>query len=168
MKTPSGSGRQRPGRAGLSRGEIALLVVAGLAFLHHVDHVLRGDNSGWPFTPDVTAFTVSLLIYPIFVADFLLLRPRPRLRAGIASFLFVALLAVHTLIETPAMQYGTWAAGRSSVPGAVGNPNLFSVASPALGALSVAVSALLSIAVLVAVWLLAREASSTAKGVGDG
>lgn len=168
MRAPSGPGEPAASRARLSRGEVALLVVAGLALLHHVDHVLRGDNSGWPFTPEVTPFTASLLIYPIFVADFALLRARPRLRAGIASLLFVALLAVHTFIETPAMQYGTWATGRSSVPGAVGDPNLLGIASPALGALSVAVSALLSIAVLVAVWLLAREASSTEKGVRNG
>lgn len=149
------------GRERFSRGEVALLFVVGLAFLHHIDHVLRADNSGWPFTPHVTAFTVSLLIYPIFVADFLLLRTRPRLRAGLAGFLFVALVGAHTFIETPAMQYGTWAAGRSSAPHAFGHENLLGLASPALGVASVAVSALLSLAVLAAVWLLAAEARSS-------
>jgi hypothetical protein len=46
-------------------GEWMLLGVVAFAFLHHLDHVLRADNSGWPFTPDVTPFTISLLVYPI-------------------------------------------------------------------------------------------------------
>ena len=156
-----GSGRGQERGRPLSRGEIALLFVVGLAVLHHVDHVLRADNSGWPFTPDINAFTVSLIVYPIFVADFLFLRGRPRVRARMAAFLFMALLAVHTLVETPAMQYGTWATGRSSAPHALGDPNLLGVSSPALGIASVAVSALLSVAVLVAVLLLAAEARAS-------
>ena len=61
-------------RGRFTLGEWMLLGVVALAFLHHVDHVLRADNSGWPFTPDVTPFTISLLVYPIFALDFLLLR----------------------------------------------------------------------------------------------
>jgi len=60
-----------------------LLGVVALAFLHHIDHVLRADNSGWPFTPDLTPFTISLLVYPIFVLDFVLLRHRPWVRVGL-------------------------------------------------------------------------------------
>jgi hypothetical protein len=69
----------------LPRGEWMLLVVAALAFAHHVDHVLRADNSGWPFTPDVTPFTISLLVYPIFALDFLLLRSRPWVRVALVA-----------------------------------------------------------------------------------
>ena len=148
----------RAERAPLTRGEIALLVVLALAVLHHVDHVLRADNSGWPFTPDVTPFTVSLIVYPIFALDFLLLRRRPGVRAVLVGVLFVALLVIHTVLETPADQYGTWANGVSSVPHALGRPNLLGVASPILGVLSVVFSALLSVAVGVAVVLLSREA----------
>ena len=68
--------RVEPARGG-HPGEWMLLAVVGLAFLHHVDHVLRADNSGWPFTADVTPFTISLLVYPIFAIDFLLLRGMP-------------------------------------------------------------------------------------------
>jgi hypothetical protein len=142
----------------LSRGERALLVVVGLAFLHHVDHVLRADNSGWPFTPDVTPFTISLAVYPIFLLDFLLLRRRPWIRVGLVAVLFVALLAVHAVFETPADQYGTWANGVSSVEHAEGRPNLLGVASPALGVVSVVISIALSTAVLVALVLLVGEA----------
>jgi hypothetical protein len=147
-----------PDRGRLTRGEWMLLAVVGLAFLHHVDHVLRADNSGWPFTPDVTPFTVSLLVYPIFVLDFLLLRQRPWVRVGLVAVLFAALQVTHAVFEPPSHQYGTWADGTSSIPGVLGQPNLLETASPVLGILSVAVSALLSLAVLVALVLLAREA----------
>ena len=145
-------------RAPLTRGEVALLVVLALAALHHVDHVLRADNSGWPFTPDVTPFTVSLIVYPIFALDFLLLRRRPGVRAALVGVLFAGLLVLHTVVETPADQYGTWANGVSAVPHALGRPNLLGVESPILGVLSVTVSALLSLAVLAAFVFLTREA----------
>lgn len=149
----------RGGRVGrFTRGERALLVVVGLAFLHHVDHVLRADNSGWPFTPDVTPFTVSLVVYPIFLLDFLTLRKRTWIRVGLVAVLFLALLAVHAVFETPADQYGTWANGVSSVTHARGRPNLLEIASPVLGVVSVAISIALSAAVLVALILLVGEA----------
>jgi hypothetical protein len=142
----------------LTRGEWMLLAVVALAFAHHVDHVLRADNSGWPFTPDVTPFSISLLVYPIFALDFLLLRGRPWVRVALVAGLFVALQVAHAVYEPPADQYGTWASGVSSVAHARGRPNLLDIASPALGALSVAVSTLLSVAVLVALVLLIGEA----------
>ena len=142
----------------LTSGEWMLLGVVALAFLHHVDHVLRADNSGWPFTPDVTPFTISLLVYPIFALDFLLLRDRPWIRVGLVAVLFVALQVTHAIVEPPGDQYGTWANGISAVPHALGQPNLLHTASPDLGALSVAVSSLLSLAVLAALVLLAGEA----------
>jgi len=135
-----------------------LLGVVALAFLHHLDHVLRADNSGWPFTPDVTPFTISLLVYPIFVLDFVLLRDRPWVRVGLVAVLFVALQVTHAIVEPPGDQYGTWANGTSTVPHALGHPNLLELASPVLGALSVTVSSLLSLAVLAALVLLVREA----------
>jgi hypothetical protein len=149
--TKAGSERFTP-------GERALLAVVVLAFLHHVDHVLRADNSGWPFTPVVTPFTISLVVYPIFVLDFLLLRRRPWVRVGLVAVLSAALQIAHAVFEPPADQYGTWAHGTSSVPHALGQPNLLGTASPVLGALSVAISSLLSVTVLVALLLLAREA----------
>jgi hypothetical protein len=152
-----------PDRAGavqgrLTPGEWMLLAVVGLAFLHHVDHVLRADNSGWPFTPDITPFTISLLVYPIFALDFLLLRRRPWIRVGLVAVLFVALQVTHAVFEPPSHQYGTWADGTSAIPRAFGQPNLLDTASPVLGVLSVAVSSLLSLAVLMALVLLTREA----------
>jgi hypothetical protein len=148
-------------REPLTAGEWMLLGVVALAVLHHLDHVLRADNSGWPFTADVTPFTISLLVYPIFVLDFLLLRDQPWVRVGLVATLFVALQVTHAIVEPPVDQYGTWANGTSAVPHALGQPNLLHTASPVLGALSVAVSSLLSLAVLAALVLLAREARAS-------
>jgi hypothetical protein len=146
-------------------GEWMLLGVVALAFLHHVDHVLRADNSGWPFTPEVTPFTISLLVYPIFILGFLLLRQRPWVRVGLVAGLFAALQLTHAIVEPPTDQYGTWARGTSAVPHALGQPNLLHTASPALGALSVTISSLLSLAVLAALVLLTREARSETQGL---
>jgi hypothetical protein len=154
----------RQGRIPFTRGEWALLAVLVLALLHHTDHVLRADNSGWPFTEDVTPFTISLVIYPIFLLDFLTLRRRPGVRSVLVGVLFVLLLVVHAFIETPADQYGTWANGVSSVPHAAGRPNLLGVESQVLGILSVAVSAALSVAVLIAFVLLVRETRGRRQG----
>jgi hypothetical protein len=100
-------------------------------------------------------------VYPIFVLDFLVLRDRPWVRVGLVAVLFVALQVTHAIVEPPANQYGTWANGTSAVPHALGQPNLLHTASPVLGALSVAVSSLLSLAVLTALVLLAREARTS-------
>jgi hypothetical protein len=135
-----------------------LLAVVALSVAHHVDHVLRADNSGWPFTASVTPFTVSLLVYPIFALDFLLLRGRPWVRVALVAGLFAALQVVHSVYEPPADQYGTWANGVSAVAHARGRPNLLHLASPALGVLSATVSTLLSLAVLAALGLLLVEA----------
>ena len=156
--------RAAPVQGRLTRGERMLLGVVGLALLHHVDHVLRADNSGWPFTPDVTPFTVSLLVYPIFALDFLLLRRRPWVRVGLVAVLFAALQVTHAVFEPPSHQYGTWADGTSSIPRALGQPNLLDTASPVLGTLSVTVSTLLSLTVLVALVLLVREARAASGG----
>jgi hypothetical protein len=155
--SPVGADRAVPTRPRFSRGEVGLLVVVVLALLHHVDHVLRADNSGWPFTPDVTPFTVSLVVYPIFLADFLLLRRRPWVRVTTVAVLLGALQVAHMFFETPADQYGTWANGVSSVPHALRQPNLLGISSPALGVVSVTVSVLLSVAVAVSLVLLAGE-----------
>ena len=49
-------------------------ILYGLIFLamfmslgHHIDHVIRGNNVGWPLTAEVNAFTYSLGIYPLIL-----------------------------------------------------------------------------------------------------
>lgn len=35
--------------------------------MHHLDHVVRGNHSGWPFQEEVTPFTFSLLVYALLL-----------------------------------------------------------------------------------------------------
>jgi hypothetical protein len=131
----------------LLRSEKLLLAATGIGLLHHLDHVLRFDHSGWPFRADVTPFTFSLLVYPIVLLIFTL-RSRPWWRAGLLALVFLAVQTAHVLIESPADQYGTWAHGASSDPAVLGAPNLLGIASPALGLVAAALSLLLSVALL--------------------
>lgn len=120
----------------LSHAERLAIVTTGLAILHHTDHVLRVDHSGWPFRADVSPFTYSLLVYPAIAVIFLA-RGRPRLRIGLAGLLALFPTAAHLFLETPADQYRTWATRPET--------NLLGVSSPALGALAVVVTVLLSV-----------------------
>ena len=49
-------------------------ILYGLIFLamfmslgHHIDHIIRGNQVGWPLTAEVNAFTYSLGIYPLIL-----------------------------------------------------------------------------------------------------
>lgn len=74
---------------------IWLLVAAGcttaFGIMHHVDHVLRGNHSGWPFEQTVTVFTFSLLIYALLLPG-LYLTARGRLMAW--YWLFTAIVGL--------------------------------------------------------------------------
>lgn len=129
-----------------SRLFLAATIMVGM--IHHSDHVLRADHSGWPFIPSVSPFTFSLLAYPILLlallADRLPLAARLLGLAGLAAFTIVA----HLLIETPQMQYASWALNRSIDPALGPIPNLLCTQSPALGWAAVAVSMTLNLLLL--------------------
>ena len=61
--------------------------------MHHVDHVIRGNHSGWPFEEAVTPFTFSLLIYALLLPG-LFLTAKGRLMAGYWLFTAVVGLAL--------------------------------------------------------------------------
>jgi hypothetical protein len=119
----------------LSRAEKLLLLTTVFGLLHHVDHVLRVDHSGWPFIAEVTPFTYSLAVYPVIVAVFIF-RRWPRLRAGLAAALFAFPTLSHIFIETPVHQYRTWAAQP--------DVNALAVSSPLLGGAAVVITVALS------------------------
>jgi len=122
-------------------------IIVGLA--HHSDHVLRADHSGWPFLPIVTPFTFSLLAYPILFFA-LLGRSALGVRAGLVAGLAAFTISAHTLIETPQMQYASWALNRSIDPDLGPIPNLLCTQSPELGVAAVVVSAALNLLLLAA------------------
>lgn len=131
--------------------------VAVFALLHHADHVLRADHSGWPFQPEVTPFTFSLLVYPALLTDYLV-RHKPWLRVGLLSTGLAFLVLVHVTIETPFDLFRTWSTGISTTDENAGIPNLLEVASPALGILSNLVLLLLGAALVATLAVAARQA----------
>ena len=90
------------GRSGATAGVVvwerwrrALLVlgigVTVFGVLHHVDHVVRGNHSGWPFREEVTPFTFSLLVYALLLPG-IYMNLRGRVAAG--WWLFTATVAL--------------------------------------------------------------------------
>ena len=72
------------------------------------------DHSGWPFRPEVTPFTYSFLVYPVFLVG-ALSRRYSLLRITATALLFGFTTFSHVYFETPFDQYRTWAEG-SPVP----------------------------------------------------
>jgi hypothetical protein len=128
---------------------IGAAIVIGL--LHHTDHVLRVDHSGWPFRPDVNPFTFSLLAYPILL--FALLGPARLfwvrwfvLLAGVGFALWA-----HTMVETPSMQYAMWAHNHCLEPQQPDTHNLLGLQSSPMGVMAVAVAMTLNLLLVVGV-----------------
>lgn len=110
----------RSNLSALSRRLLFALLVFGC--LHHIDHALRVDHSGWPFLPRVTPYTFSLLIYPVLV--FILWGPVGlRLKAVLTAAIAAGVIYAHIVIETPRMQYAMWAYNRSLEPAFAGVSN---------------------------------------------
>src|SRR4028118_2042043 len=72
---------------------IAATCTTVFAIMHHTDHVVRGNHSGWPFQEAVTPFTFSLLIYALLLPG-LYLTIKGRLMAGYWLFTAVVGLAL--------------------------------------------------------------------------
>ena len=100
-----------------------LLVAAScttiFAFVHHLDHVVRGNHSGWPFKPAVTPFTFSLLIYALLVPG-LYLTAKGRLIAG--YWLFTAVLGLTLLIWVHFVPTRDYEAPIRDIYGVYGSP----------------------------------------------
>ncbi len=120
----------------MTHAEKLAVVTTAFAAVHHVDHVLRVDHSGWPFRQEVTPFTYSLLVY-VVIAAVLAARHWPRTRLVLAGLLALFPTAAHVFLETPMDQYRTWTE-RPDV-------NLVAAASPALGAAAVLITVALSV-----------------------
>lgn len=120
-----------------SPAERLTLATAALALVHHIDHVLRVDNNGWPFRSEVTPFTYSFLMYAI-IAGVWFARGWPRLRIGMSAVLALFVALTHVWLDTPSAQYVTWAARPEA--------NWLAASSPVLGAMSVAVTFLAPLA----------------------
>jgi hypothetical protein len=141
--------------SGLSVTILVAILVVGL--IHHTDHVLRFDHSGWPFRPEVNPFTFSLLAYPILL--FALFGPARlfwiRWFLSLVGMGFT--LLAHTLIETPAMQYAMWAHNHSLEPQQPMAHNLLEVESSTLGIVAVIISMTLNVLLVAFVVSMLRD-----------
>jgi hypothetical protein len=137
---------------GLSQRTVIIMLAAlVVGLVHHIDHVLRFDHSGWPFRSEVNPFTFSLLAYPIGL--FALFGPA-RLFWVRWFVLLVGTgftLWAHTAIETPDMQFAMWAHNHSLEPNQPDAHNLLDLQSRPLGVLSVGVSMTLNLFLLAGV-----------------
>lgn len=139
----------------LSAADKLAVLTAAIGILHHVDHVLRYDHSGWPFTPEVNTFTYSLVVYPV-IAIVLAAREWPLLRVRLALLLFLFPTAAHIFIETPLDQYSTWCS-----PGV----NLLEADSPALGVAAGTITVMLSVSAFATFVAYLRASRREAKGI---
>ena len=139
------------------RSERLLLLTGAVGVLHHADHVLRYDHSGWPFRPEVSPFTYSLLAYPV-IALILALRAFPWARVWLLAATYVVVQVTHVLVEPPSHQYGTWALGYGTTPSGAHPVNLLGIASPTLGVAAAVVSVLLSVAIVSTLLSLVADA----------
>ena len=90
-------GESQPLRTRLRRWLlVAAAAVTIFGIFHHVDHVVRGNHSGWPFQEAVTPFTFSMLIYALLLPG-LYLTLQGRLMARYWLFTAAVLFAVVTL-----------------------------------------------------------------------
>ncbi|HET7478161.1 MAG TPA: hypothetical protein VFJ72_01465 [Rubrobacteraceae bacterium] len=84
-------------RASEEKTRRRLLIFAGAAtvfsVLHHTDHVIRGNHSGWPFVAEITPFTFSLLIYALILPG-IYLTARAHKIAGYHLFVAIVGLAL--------------------------------------------------------------------------
>ena len=102
---------------------IWLLVLAGcttvFGSMHHVDHVVRGNHSGWPFEQTITPFTFSLLIYALLLPG-LYLTARGRLMAR--YWLFTAGVGLALVVWVHFVPTGDYEAPIDDIYAVYGSP----------------------------------------------
>ncbi len=139
-------------------GKLIILTMI-VAVLHHADHVLRVDHSGWPFISRVTPFTYSLFAYPALLFAFLTRSSLPSASFATVAIITLLTLAAHTFLEPPEHKYSMWALNQSLAPNAPpGTKNLLDTTSEFLAVLSIAISMALNFLLILTSLLLLRNA----------
>jgi hypothetical protein len=126
---------------------VAAASVTVFAILHHVDHVIRGNHSGWPFQEAVTPFTFSLLIYALLLPG-LYLTAKGRLMAG--YWLFTAIVGLALVVWVHFVPTGDYEAPIEDIYAVYGGPLAGLLALVVLAGL---VSSLITL-VVTAIWAL--------------
>ena len=127
-----------------------------LSLLHHIDHILRIDHSGFPFLSRVSPFTYSLFVYPIFLI-IASSRKQPWYRVIGTLILFLFATISHIFFEPMKDKFHTWAYG-SNLKYHVGEQNMLGYNSKSLGVCSIVLAILLSVSLLVTLILFIKDA----------
>ena len=98
---------------------VAAASVTIFGIFHHVDHVVRGNHSGWPFEEAVTPFTFSLLIYALLLPG-LYLTTKGRLMAG--YWLFTAVVGLALVVWVHFVPTGDYEAPIEDIYAVYGSP----------------------------------------------
>ena len=98
---------------------VAAASVTTFGFFHHVDHVVRGNHSGWPFEEALTPFTFSLLIYALLLPG-LYLTAKGRLMAG--YWLFTAVVGLTLVVWVHFIPTGDFEAPIRDIYAVYGSP----------------------------------------------
>jgi hypothetical protein len=150
--------RPQPAQTKLQRWLlIAASGTTAFAIMHHTDHVVRGNHSGWPFEEALTPFTFSLLIYALLLPG-LYLTTKGRLMAG--YWLFTAIVGLALVVWVHFVPTGDYEAPMADIYAVYGSPlaGLF-----ALVVLTGLVASLVTL-VIVAIRVLRSAANSQVSG----
>jgi hypothetical protein len=77
-----------------------VLITSALTLGHHIDHIIRGNHVGWPFSPTVTPFTLSLAVYPAVLGGLYLSR-RGTVGPGYWAILWGAMTLLAASVHLP-------------------------------------------------------------------
>ena len=153
---------------GLSRSTRNLLLLAiVLAVIHHADHVLRVDHSGWPFRAMVTPFTFSLIAYPVLLFALLGRASLFWLRFALLAIGAALTVFAHATLESPRMQYAMWAYNRSLEPQFWDVRNLCCIQSGTMGVIAVIVSMALNVTLVATCVSMLRDGLGRHRGHTD-
>ena len=133
---------------GYIRFRIWLLVAAGcttaFGIMHHVDHVIRGNHSGWPFEQAITPFTFSLLIYALLLPG-LYLTATGRLMAR--YWLFTAVVGLALVVWVHFIPTGDYEAPIEDIYAIYGSPLAGLLAVVILAGLVISLATLATVAI---------------------
>ena len=136
---------------------VAAASVTIFGLFHHIDHVVRGNHSGWPFEETVTPFTFSLLIYALLLPG-LYMTAKGRLMAG--YWLFTAVVGLALVVWVHFVPTGDYEAPIQDIYAVYGSPLEGLLALVVLAGL---VASLVMLA-LVAIWALRSTKRSQVQG----
>lgn len=124
-----------------------ILITTLMTLGHHFDHIVRGNHVGWPFSPTVTPFTLSLAVYPAVLAG-LYFSYKGNVRPGYWAILWGAMTLLAASVHLPLSE-------NSETAGDIINPYASALAGWAafLWLLALVAMAMLTFAEATKLWL---------------